>query len=131
MKGLNGKGSMTESLFENWYLSDCYNEENHCPSTEQGSAKCQYYINMYKLAINYCEKETDKSSMKWKVKHRIESYLIKHSKQITSTGIPMVDFKLLYPLYPLKTIGRLQLNLAKSMQSFSLSSFRVSMKILF
>ena len=77
--------SMTERLFKAWYLSDCDNSDNDC-----SSAKCQYYINMYKLAMNYCDKEKDESSMKWKAKNQIERYLIRHSKQITSTGIPSI-----------------------------------------
>jgi len=77
--------TMTECLFKHWCLSDRYNAEVDCSNTRDLNLKCQYYTNMYKLAINLCDKQKDEGSMKWKAKNQIEKYLIRHSKEITST----------------------------------------------
>ena len=85
--------SMTEKLFKYWCSSDRYNAEEYCSSTKDLNLKCQYYTNMYKLAINLCDKQKDEGSMKWKAKNQIEKYLIRHSKEITSTGIYNISTK--------------------------------------
>jgi hypothetical protein len=81
--------SMTNELYHGWrirWYKEADSKENKGKKIfEDKDTEYQYYINMYKLVINYFDKETNESSMKWKVKGQIKSYLIKHSKQITST----------------------------------------------